>query len=61
MSMYIGKKCVICEATITEKNDAHFLMDILDSETVEKLEHYKKPLCCDCKKEMLFGGIIEVL
>lgn len=61
MSQYIGRKCVVCNNTITEENDAHFLEEILGLDTYRRLEHYKKPLCIECKQEMLYGGIIEVI
>ena len=61
MSKFIGQKCVVCETKITEENDAHFLEEVLGLETYRKLEHYQKPLCVDCKQEMLYGGIIEVI
>lgn len=61
MSQYIGQKCVVCNTTITEENDAHFLEEILGLDVYRRLEQYKKPLCVECKQEMLYGSIIEVI
>ena len=42
-------------------DDEHCLEELLGLETYRKLEHYQKPLCCECKNEMLYGGVIEVI
>lgn len=61
MSTFTGKKCVVCGEKIDDRNDAHFLEELLGLEVYRKLEHYQKPLCVECKREMLYANIIEVI
>jgi len=61
MSKFIGQKCTGCNTTITEQNDAYFLAELIGYDTLNLIEKYQKPLCTECKKEMLFANILSVV
>lgn len=53
------KNCTICKKQITEENDGELLRDIFSE--AEKKRIPNKGLCVECKREMLYAGIIKVL
>ena len=53
------KNCTICEKEIRVENDGELLRDVFSDAEKERIPN--KGLCVDCKKEMLFAGIIRVI
>ena len=52
-------ECQICKTKITEKNDGMFLRQFLTEKEIDRIPI--SHLCIDCKKEMIFAGIIAVI
>lgn len=53
------KNCTICGKEIRVENDGELLRDVFSDAEKERIPN--KGLCVDCKKEMLFAGIIRVI
>jgi len=52
-------RCEICNTKITEKNDGMFIRQFLSKKEVDRLP--VSQICCSCKKEAMFAGLIAVI
>jgi len=53
------KHCDICKIKINRKNDGLFLRQFLTSGEIEKLP--VSNLCVNCKKELMFANLIQII
>ncbi len=51
-------KCSLCSIKMKEE-DSMFIRQFISPEEYTKLP--VKNICCECKKEMMFAGILEVI
>ena len=54
------RNCCCCGKEVTENNDAMSIRRLLSEEEYERFRPHEKDVCVECKKEMLFAGIVAV-
>jgi hypothetical protein len=55
------RTCIACGKEITERNDSMWIRRLLSDEEYQRYNPFKKDVCVDCKKEMLYANIIAVV
>jgi uncharacterized protein with PIN domain len=52
-------RCEICNTKISEKNDGMFIRQFLSKKELDNLP--VSHLCCSCKREAMFSGLMAVI